>query len=181
MTWFVSIYPYDDGNGRISRSIADFILSRDTQDEHKIYSMANVIYAKREEYYSTLAMTTNLHKHRHYDFTLWIEWNINVFISAMGKSHQNILFVIKKTKFWDIYRKVKLTKDHIQFLDTFIDNLAKNKKNEFLNNTYRNVTGVSSLTASRHIKKLLECGCVDKIEGRGKRNAIYTLLFDEDS
>ena len=86
-----------------------------------------------------------------------------------------------KTKFWDKYRKIKLTKKHIQLLDTFIDGLFKNKKNEFSNNDYRGVTGVSSVTASRHIKKMLECECIRRIEGKAKRNASYTLLFDEDN
>jgi Fic family protein len=176
--WFVTIHPYDDGNGRISRAIADFILSRDTEDEYKIYSMANEIYSKRVEYYNTLDMTTDLHKNRHYDFTLWIEWNIDILINALERAHDNILFIIKKTKFWDKYRDAKLTKKHIQFLDTFINGLSKRKKNEFSNNDYRRITGASPVTASRHIKKLLEYGCIKKIEGKAKRNASYTLIFD---
>ena len=178
--WFVSIHPYDDGNGRISRAIADYILSRDTQEEHKTYSMSTAIYARRVDYYNTLDMTTNLYKNRHYDFTLWIEWNIDILISALERSHESILFIIKKTKFWDKYRKVKLTKQHIQFLDAFIDGLSKDKKNEFANNDYREITGTSPVTASRHIKKLLEYGCIEKVEGQAKRNASYILLFDED-
>ena len=179
--WFVSIHPYDDGNGRISRAIADFILSRDTQDEYKIYSMANAIYAKREEYYNTLDMTTNLYKNRHYDFTLWIEWNLDILISALERAHGNILFIIKKTKFWDKWREVKLTQKHIMFLDTFIDGLSKRKKNEFSNKDYRRITGASFVTASRHIKKLLEYGCIRKVEGKAKRNASYALIFSEEN
>lgn len=178
--WFVSTHPYDDGNGRISRAIADYILSCDTKEEHKIYSMSTAIYAKREEYYNVLDMTTNLHKNRHYDFTLWIEWNIDILISALEMSHKSIAFIIKKTKFWDKYREVKLTSEHIQFLDAFIDGLSKCNHNAFSNADYREITGVIPMTANRHIKKLLAYGCIEKIEGKEGRSVGYRLLLDED-
>lgn len=177
--WFVTIHPYDDGNGRISRAIADYTLSADISEAYKIYSMSTAIYAKRAEYYETLDMTTNLHKNRQYDFTLWIEWNIDILVSALQNTHENILFIIRKTKFWDRHRGAKLTKQHILFLNSFIDSLARGNKNSFSNNDYRDITKASPVTASRHIKKLLEYGFIKKVEGTAKRNASYILLFDD--
>lgn len=176
--WFVAIHPYDDGNGRISRAIADYVLSHDTSEEYKIYSMSTAIYTKRAEYYEMLDMTTNLHKNRHYDFTLWVEWSIDILISALENTHESILFIIKKTKFWDRHREAKFTKQHIQFFNAFMESLSKGNKNEFSNNDYRNITGTSPVTASRHIKKLLEYGCVKKVEGKAKRNASYVLILE---
>jgi len=176
--WFVAIHPYDDGNGRISRAIADYVLSHDTSEEYKIYSMSTAIYTKRAEYYEMLDMTTNLHKNRHYDFTLWVEWSIDILISALENTHESILFIIKKTKFWDRHREAKFTKQHIQFFNAFMESLSKGNKNEFSNNDYRDITGTSPVTASRHIKKLLEYGCVKKVEGKAKRNASYVLILE---
>jgi Fic family protein len=95
-------------------------------------------------------------------------------------SHKSISFIIKKTKFWDRYREVKLTPEHIKFLDAFIDGLSKGQKNAFSNADYRGITGVIPMTANRHIKKLLEYGCIEKVEGKEGRSVSYRLLFDED-
>ena len=178
--WFVSIHPYDDGNGRISRAIADFILSRDMKEEHKIYSMSTTIYTKRGAYYETLDMTTNLHKNRHFNFTLWVEWNIDILISALEKSHEDVMFIVKKTKFWDRCRTVKLSEEQGIFLSTFLDKLSQGNKNEFSNADYREITGTIPMTANRHIKKLLEYGCIEEVEGKGGRSTSYRLLFNTE-
>ncbi|HQS67530.1 MAG TPA: DUF4172 domain-containing protein [Sulfuricurvum sp.] len=176
--WFVSIHPYDDGNGRISRAIADFILSRDVKEEYKIYSMSTTIYSKRASYYDELDMTTNLHKNRHFDFTNWIEWNLDILISALEKSHDDVIFIIKKAKFWDKYRTIELNKGQRKFLTVFIDRLSQGNKNEFSNADYRNITSAIPMTANRHITKMLEFGCIEEVEGKGGRSTSYRLCFE---
>ncbi|SFV57201.1 Fic family protein [hydrothermal vent metagenome] len=178
--WFVSIHPYDDGNGRISRAIADYVLSRDLKEEHKIYSMSTTIYAKRAQYYEMLDMATNLHKNRHFDFTNWIEWNVDIFISTLEKAHEDMLFIVQKAKFWDRCRMIKLTKGHTLFLSTLIDKLSKGDSGEFSNIDYREITNTIPMTAVRQINKLLDYGLVQRVEGKAGRSTSYRLLFDID-
>jgi len=177
--WFVSIHPYDDGNGRISRAIADYILSRDTQETHKIFSMSTIIYARRNTYYELLDHTTNLHKNRHYDFTAWIEWNLDILIEALEASRRRVAFVIQKTQFWDKHRGAGLTPEHIHFLDVFIGRLLDGGENAFSNADYRAITDTIPMTANRHIKRMLAHGIIRQIDGTRGRGVKYALMWDE--
>ena len=175
--WFVSIHPYDDGNGRISRAIADYVLSRDTQEAHKIFSTSAVIYARRNAYYELLDHTTNLHKNRHYDFTAWIEWNLDILIEALETSRKRIAFVIHKTRFWDRHREAGLSPEHIRFLDAFMGRLSDGGENAFSNADYRAVTDTIPMTANRHIKRMLEHGIIRQIDGTRGRGVRYALVW----
>jgi len=179
--WFVSIHPYDDGNGRISRAIADYVLSKDLKEEHKTYSMSTTIYTKRAQYYEMLDETTNLHKNRHFDFTKWIEWNIDVSITTLEKAYEDVFFIVKKTKFWDRCKMLKLSKEHSMFLDDFINKIFKGDNNEFANADYRKITKTIPVTANRQIMKLLTYGLIEKIEGKDGRSTSYRILFDAKS
>lgn len=178
--WFVSIHPYDDGNGRISRAIADYILSKDLEEEYKTYSMSTTIYTQRAQYYEVLDMTTNLHKNRHFDFTNWIEWNIDILITTLEKSYQDVLYIVKKAKFWDRCKMINLSKTQTMFLDEFINKLSKGDSSEFSNIDFREITKTIPMTASRQINKLLEHGLIAKVEGKAGRSTSYRILFGED-
>jgi Fic family protein len=179
--WFVSIHPYDDGNGRISRAIADYVLSRDLKEEHKIYSMSTTIYTKRADYYDMLDMTTNLHKNRHFDFTNWIEWNIDILISTLEKAHEDVLFIVKKAKFWDRCKTIKLSKGQALFLDTYINKHSQGSNCEFSNIDYSEITKAIPMTAYRQINKMIEFGLISKVEGKGGRSTSYRILFDTEN
>ena len=82
--WFVSIHPYDDGNGRISRAITDYILSKySLNTEFKLYSISTAINSDRKAYYDILDKTTNLFLNRTFDITPWLIWHLNILKNAM--------------------------------------------------------------------------------------------------
>jgi len=108
--WFVIIHPYEDGNGRVARVIADYILSKHQHSSFKFYSISTAINQDRKGYYEVLDKTTNLFRNRDYDFTLWVEWHLKIVNQAMEIALKKIERVINITKFWDRYRDKKLNK-----------------------------------------------------------------------
>ena len=177
--WFVSIHPYDDGNGRISRALADYVLAHDTTEQYKAYSISTAILTNRTTYYEILDETTNLFKNRHYDFTAWIAWHMNTLIVALQKSLRDVKFIVKKTKFWDKHRDKKLNKRQVKVLEIMIANLSQDQPAILTTKHYKELTQALQLTASRDIKSLFEQGIIHKIEGKGGRSVSYTLLFEE--
>ncbi len=178
--WFVSIHPYDDGNGRISRALADFVLAHDTAERYKAYSISTAILVNRATYYEILDETTNLFKNRHYDFTAWIVWHMDTLIVALQKSLEDVRFIVKKTKFWDKHRDKRLNTRQVKVLEKMIDDLSQNQPSILTTKHYKEITQALQLTASRDIKSLLEQGIIQKVEGKGGRSASYALLFYEN-
>jgi Fic family protein len=177
--WFVSIHPYDDGNGRISRALLDYVLAHDTTQQYKAYSISSAILTNRTGYYEMLDETTNLFKNRHYDFTTWIAWHMDTLIKALQKSLQDVKFIVKKTKFWDRHRDKKLNDRQVKVIEKMINDLSQELPSILTTKQYKEITQTLQLTASRDIKNLLDQGVVQKVEGKGGRSVSYTLLFDD--
>lgn len=174
--WFVSIHPYDDGNGRISRAITDSILSKQTlHTQFKLYSISTAINNDRKAYYDVLDKTTNLFKNRNFDITSWLEWHLNILKSAMIDALRNIEYLIEKTKFWDIHRKQSLNERQIKVLNKILDLGAENFEGGINTKKYISLTKVSKATAVRDITQLVEFGCIAQIEGTQGRNIRYKV------
>jgi Fic family protein len=177
--WFVSIHPYDDGNGRIARALADYVLANDGHELHKAYSISSAIAAQRDAYYEMLDHTTNLHKNRHFDFTQWIDWHTRTLQKAMEKSIESVRFVIDKTRFWDTHRHDDLKPRQIALLEHFLT--PKNHTKPIRAQTYMTLTAAPKTTAARDIKRLLALKCIEPIPELKGRNTAYRLILPQAS
>lgn len=177
--WFVSIHPYDDGNGRVSRAIADYVLSTDSKEMYKAYSISSAIVAQRDAYYEMLDHTTNLHKNRDFNFTHWINWHTQTLQNAMEKSIENIEFIIEKTKFWDTHRMDRLNQRQIEVIEHFIT--PENYEKPISTKIYMEMTKTPKTTAARDIKKLVQLGCIENIKELEGRNTAYRLVLPKEN
>jgi len=177
--WFVSIHPYDDGNGRISRALTDYILS--SQDESttrfKLYSISTAINSDRRGYYDILDKTTNLFVNRKFDFTPWVLWHLKTLDKAMQIAHKNIEYTIQKTKFWDKHRDKNFNDRQVKVLNKVLDKGSENFLGGISTKKYMAMTKVSKATAIRDIKELVGYECVKAVEGASGRNLRYEVVL----
>ena len=178
--WFVIIHPYEDGNGRVSRAITDFILSQGTTfTQFKLYSISTAINSDRKGYYDILDQTTNLMKNKAFNITSWIQWHLNSLKIAMQSGLRSIEYLVQKTKFWDKYREYALNERQIKVLNKILDMGSENFEGGISTKKYISLTKVSKATAVRDISQLVEFGCIRKIEGSSGRNIRYELDIDK--
>ena len=81
--WFAIIHPYDDGNGRMARALANYCLA---SESIKPFSISRIIYANKKDYYEILEQTTKLENNLNFDFTAWIKWHLEAVNSAIKQA-----------------------------------------------------------------------------------------------
>lgn len=175
--WFVSIHPYDDGNGRIARAITDYILSSGdkTTTQFKLYSVSMAINNDRKGYYNILDRTTNLFINRTFDFTPWIKWHLKILNNAMINANEQIKYLIEKTKFWDRHRHSHLNERQIKVLNKILDTGSENFEGGINTKKYTSIVKKSKATVVRDIQELVTKGCIEQIEGTSGRNTRYRV------
>jgi len=174
--WFVSIHPYDDGNGRLARTITNYVLSKELGLDHKYYSLSTEIRKNRKEYYNTLEKSQNLFYNRDFDFTKWILWHTNMINSAIEASLEQIKVITQKTKFWDKAREYPLNKREIKVLNKLLDKGVENFEGGLSTKKYASMANTSTATAKRDISKLVEYGLIKQVEGSNGRNTRYIIF-----
>ncbi len=173
--WFVTIHPYDDGNGRIARIIGDYVVSKNFGFEYKYFSISTAIAKNRRTYYAMLEKTQNLQDNPHLKCSLWIEWYLKMFNSSLEEILSIINKVITKTKFWDKVRDISLNPRQLKVLKKLLDYKDGEFKGGLTSKKYVAMTKVSLATAKRDIQELVKYGCLYQIEGSKGRNVQYAI------
>ncbi|MEA2073482.1 MAG: DUF4172 domain-containing protein [Campylobacterota bacterium] len=173
--WFVSIHPYDDGNGRIARVIADYILSREMHLEYKYFSISSAIELDKKAYYDTLEKSQNLLYNRAYDFTKWIEWHTQVLKASVELGLKKVEIFVQKAKFWNGINEEKLNTRQIKVLNKLLEYSKDEFEGGLSTKKYMSMTKVSKPTAFRDIQELVSFGYIEQIAGTAGRSVKYEL------
>ncbi|WP_317897200.1 Fic family protein [Aurantibacillus circumpalustris] len=165
--WFVTIHPFDDGNGRIARAIADMQLARADEDDQRFYSMSAQIRIERTAYYNVLEKTQK----GNLDITEWLLWYLNCFSKALNTTDTNLKTVLNKTKFWD--KHLQTTINERQRI--LINKLFEGFTGKLNSSKWAKITKCSADTALRDITDLIAKGILEK-EAAGGRSTGYRLI-----
>ena len=164
--WFVTVHPFDDGNGRIARAITDMQLARADGSNQRFYSMSAQIRKERRGYYAILEETQK----GNLDITAWLEWFLHCLDAAILATGETLATVLKKARFWDRHAASALNERQKMMLNKLLDGFNGN----LTSSKWAKIAGSSSDTAVRDINDLLQKGILEK-EPQGGRSTNYIL------
>jgi Fic family protein len=164
--WFVTIHPFDDGNGRIGRAIADMQLARSDGSAQRFYSMSTEIRNQRKRYYEILEETQK----GNLDITKWLLWFLGCLNEAIIHSDKILERVLTKAYFWKNYRVIAMNERQKLMLNKLLDGFD----GKLNTNKWAKITKCSHDTALRDINDLLQKGLMLKETG-GSKNTSYIL------
>jgi Fic family protein len=164
--WFVTIHPFDDGNGRIARAIADMSLARSERSSQRFYSMSAQIREQRGEYYRILEQT----QQGTLDVTGWMEWFLDCLTRAIDGAQAALATVIERARFWEKLRDVPLN-DRQRLV---ISRLLEGFEGSLTSSKWATLTKSSQDTALRDIQQLVYRGILVR-NAAGGRSTSYSL------
>jgi len=164
--WFVTIHPFDDGNGRIGRAIADMSLARSEDSPQRFYSMSAQIRQERAAYYDILERTQN----GNLDITPWMEWFLGCLGRAIEGAQTTLAAILAKARFWESIAGVVINERQRLVLNRLLDGF----EGKLTTSKYAKLAKCSQDTALRDILPLVERGILIRGSERG-RSTSYTL------
>lgn len=164
--WFVTLHPFEDGNGRIARAIADMALARSEESPQRFYSMSAQIRIEREAYYKILEATQK----GDLDITHWLLWFLDCLDRAFSGAEAILANVIRKARFWD-----SVAMEPISARQTLVLNrLLEGFEGKLTSSKWATLTKTSPDTALRDIEDLTKRGILMK-DRKGGRSTSYSL------
>lgn len=165
--WFVTVHPFDDGNGRIARAITDLALARSEGTSQRFYSMSSQIRVERDSYYNVLESTQK----GDMDITPWLQWFIACLNGALSRSEKTLAAVLAKARFWEHLKDMSLNERQQSMLNKMVDGFEGN----LTSSKWAKITKTSQDTAIRDIEDLVGKGILARGKAGG-RSTSYHLL-----
>lgn len=172
--WFITIHPFDDGNGRIARTLTDMLLARDENNPKRFYSLSSQIMTERNDYYDILNTTQK----GNLDITLWLEWFLECMNRAILNSNSLLKKIMVKTQFWNTFAQTRLNERQIKVINRLLDGGPQGFEGGLKNKKYMGMAHTSRATAQRELADLIQKGILIKLPGGG-RSTSYDLDWEK--
>ncbi|HZJ81008.1 MAG TPA: Fic family protein [Dysgonamonadaceae bacterium] len=164
--WFVTIHPFDDGNGRIARALTDMLLAQSDKSKQRFYSMSAQIQLERKKYYDILEKTQK----GNLDITNWIKWFLNCLINTLKSTDTVLNRVLFKAEFWNRHAKTVINERQKKLLNRVLDGF----EGKLTSSKWAKIAKCSKDTAIRDINDLISKNILQK-EDAGGRSTNYEL------
>jgi len=165
--WFVTVHPFDDGNGRITRAITDMALARSDKSIRRFYSMSAQIRVERKKYYEVLEKTQQGTS----DITEWILWFLKCLQDAISSTYDVLQRVLEKAEFWKIHSTTILNERQQKMINRLLDGFT----GKLTTTKWGKICKCSQDTALRDIQDLIKKDILQK-EASGGRSTNYELI-----
>ena len=164
--WFVTLHPFDDGNGRIARAIGDLLLARAERSPQRFYSMSAQIQRERNAYYDILERTQK----RSMEVTEWLLWFIQTLQRAVDQAQHTVDTVLAKARYWQCWATLPMNERQVKLLNRLLDGF----EGKLTSSKWAAIAKCSPDTALRDINDLVALGVLHKADAGG-RSTSYVL------
>ena len=166
--WFVTLHPFDDGNGRLTRAITERVLAQSDNSQQRFYSMSAQILQQRNDYYKILERTQKGDS----DVTEWLIWFLQTLEQALLSAQTTTNKIISKAKFWQTHRQQALNTRQVTMLNTLLTSFY----GKLTTKKWATITKCSADTALRDINDLAEKGMLKKSDASGRSTSYEVML-----
>jgi Fic family protein len=164
--WFVTVHPFDDGNGRIARAIGDLLLARADGSPQRFYSLSAQIQRERKAYYDILERTQK----RSMDVTEWLAWFLDTLHRAVDQAQHTLDDVLTKARFWQRWATTPMNERQVKLLNKLLDGF----EGKLTTSKWAAIANCSPDTALRDINELLARGVLRKSDAGGRSTSYET-------
>lgn len=168
--WFVTLHPFDDGNGRMTRALTDLALAQADNQSIRLYAMSVAILERRHDYYRILEHTQK----GPLDITPWLVWFLETLDATLDHALDSIQRTLVKSRFWQRPATLDISPEQHKVLNRLLDGGESGFDGGISASQYQKVAKVSKATATRHLAQLVEKGLLEKLPGGG-RNTRYQI------